>query len=277
MKYPRILHYPGSKWSMADWIIEHMPEHETYLEPFFGSGAVLFNKAPSKIETVNDLDGQVVNLFRVIRDRPEELAEKIRWTPYSRQEYYDSYETTGDELEDARRFLIRCWMARGAKTSDRTGWRHNIDVSHCPNKTVPKQWMEMPEKIVVIAQRLQGIQIEHQPAVKLIERYRRPDVLIYADPPYLMETRHGRMYRHEMTDNDHLELLDALDAHPGPVLLSGYAHPLYDERLQHWHRETKVVQAEGGRRRTEVLWINPVAINQMGQQTIFSLPGVQLG
>jgi len=120
MKYPRILHYPGSKWSMADWIIEYMPEHETYLEPFFGSGAVLFNKPSSKIETVNDLDGQVVNLFRVIRDRPEELAEKIRWTPYSRQEYYDSYETTGDELEDARRFLIRCWMARGAKTSDRT-------------------------------------------------------------------------------------------------------------------------------------------------------------
>ncbi|MDT3416152.1 DNA adenine methylase [Brevibacillus aydinogluensis] len=277
MKYPRILHYPGSKWSMADWIIEHMPEHETYLEPFFGSGAVLFNKAPSKIETVNDLDGQVVNLFRVIRDRPEELAKKIRWTPYSRQEYYESYELTGDELEDARRFLVRCWMARGAKTSDRTGWRHNIDVSHCPNKTVPKQWMEMPEKIVVIAQRLQGIQIEHQPAVKLIERYRRPDVLIYADPPYLMETRHGRMYRHEMTDDDHLELLDALDAHPGPVLLSGYAHPLYDERLKHWHRETKIVQAEGGRRRTEVLWINPVAMNQMGQQTIFSLPGVQLG
>jgi DNA adenine methylase len=277
MKYPRILHYPGSKWSMADWIIEHMPEHETYLEPFFGSGAVLFNKAPSKIETVNDLDGQVVNLFRVIRDRPEDLAEKIRWTPYSRQEYYDSYETTGDELEDARRFLVRCWMARGAKTSDRTGWRHNIDVSHCPNKTVPKQWMEMPEKIVVIAQRLQGIQIEHQPAVKLIERYRRPDVLIYADPPYLMETRHGRMYRHEMTDDDHLELLDSLDAHPGPVLLSGYAHPLYDERLKHWHRETKVVQAEGGKKRKEVLWINPVAVEPMGQQTIFSLPGVQLG
>lgn len=277
MKYPRILHYPGSKWSMADWIIEHMPEHETYLEPFFGSGAVLFNKAPSKIETVNDLDGQVVNLFRVIRDRPEELTEKIRWTPYSRQEYYDSYETTGDELEDARRFLVRCWMARGAKTSDRTGWRHNIDVSHCPNKTAPKQWMEMPEKIVVIAQRLQGIQIEHQPAVKLIERYRRPDVLIYADPPYLMETRHGRMYRHEMTDDDHLELLDSLDAHPGPVLLSGYAHPLYDERLKHWHRETKVVQAEGGKKRKEVLWINPVAVERMEQQTIFSLPGVQLG
>lgn len=135
----------------------------------------------------------------------------------------------------------------------------------------------MPEKIVVIAQRLQGIQIEHQPAVKLIERYRRPDVLIYADPPYLMETRHGRMYRHEMTDDDHLELLDALNAHPGPVLLSGYAHPLYDERLQHWHRETKVVQAEGGKRRTEVLWINPVAVERMGQQTIFSLPGVHLG
>jgi DNA adenine methylase len=260
MKYPRILHYPGSKWSM----VEHMPEHEKYLEPFFGSGAVLFNKPPSKIETVNDLDGQVVNLFRVIRDRPKELAEKIRWTPYSRQEYYESYEPTGDEIEDDRRFLIRCWMARGAKTSDRTGWRHIIDTN---GPSVTKSWAEVPEKILVVTEWLRYVQIDQQPALQLIERHRRPDVLIYADPPYILATRNNRMYRHEMNDDDHLELIDALDANPGPVLLSGYAHPLYDERLQYWRRETKVVQAEGGRRRTEVLWINPVAMGErMGQQ-----------
>lgn len=269
MKYPRILHYPGSKWSM----VEHMPEHEKYLEPFFGSGAVLFNKPPSKIETVNDLDGQVVNLFRVIRDRPKELAEKIRWTPYSRQEYYESYEPTGDEIEDARRFLIRCWMARGAKTSDRTGWRHIIDTN---GPSVTKSWAEVPEKILVVTERLRYVQIDQQPALQLIERHRRPDLLIYADPPYILATRNNRMYRHEMNDDDHLELIDALDANPGPVLLSGYAHPLYDELLQYWRRETKVVQAEGGKRRTEVLWINPVAMERMGQQTIFSLPGDEL-
>ncbi|MED4572628.1 DNA adenine methylase [Brevibacillus agri] len=274
MKVPRILHYPGSKWSMADWIIEHMPEHETYLEPFFGSGAVLFNKPPSKIETVNDLDGQVVNLFRVIRDRPEELAEKIRWTPYSRQEYYDSYEPTDDELEDARRFLIRCWMARGGKTSDRTGWRHIIDTN---GPSVTKSWAELPEKILAVTERLRYVQIEQQPALQLIERHRRSEVLICADPPYVLATRNNRMYKHEMTDADHLELLDALDAHPGPVLLSGYEHLLYDERLAHWYRETKFVQAEGGKRRKEVLWINPLAAQQVGQQTIFSLPGYSWG
>lgn len=88
---PRILHFPGSKWSMAEWITSHMPQHKTYLEPFFGSGAVFFNKAPSPLETINDIDGDVVNLFQVIRDRPHELAGMVEWTPYSREEYYSAY------------------------------------------------------------------------------------------------------------------------------------------------------------------------------------------
>ena len=92
---PRILHYPGSKWSLAPWIISHMPPHQTYLEPYFGSGAVFFSKEPSPLETINDLDGDVVNLFRVIRDRPDELARLVYWTPYSRQEYYNSYQSGG--------------------------------------------------------------------------------------------------------------------------------------------------------------------------------------
>ncbi|AOC91124.1 Site-specific DNA-methyltransferase (adenine-specific) [Bacillus amyloliquefaciens] len=92
MGFPRILHYPGSKWSMTDWIISHMPEHKTYVEPFFGSGALFFNKQPSTIETINDLDSSVVNLFKVIRDQPEELARLIEWTPLSREEYYASYD-----------------------------------------------------------------------------------------------------------------------------------------------------------------------------------------
>jgi len=268
MNAPRILHYAGSKWSMADWIIEHMPPHQTYLEPFFGSGAVFFNKPPSPLETINDIDGDVVNLFRMIRDRPDELARLVYWTPYSRKEYCASYDMDGaDELERARRFLVRCWMARGAKTSDRTGWRHIIDHS---GPSVVKAWNELPGKIAEIAERLKNVQLEQQPAIQLIQRYKRPDVLIYADPPYLLSTRSGRMYKHEMTDEDHAELLDVLDAHPGPVLLSGYANPLYDERLKHWHREEKQVLAEAGLVRTEVLWINPIAAEHAGRQlTLF--------
>lgn len=257
MAIPRILHYPGSKWSMASWIISHMPEHKTYLEPFFGSGAVFFNKGPSQIETINDLDSSVVNLFKVIRDCPTELADGIQWTPLSREEYYTSYEyETGNEIENARRFLVRCWQAIGAKTSDRTGWRSLIS-SNGPDTA--KEWGKLPEKILKVAERLKEAQIEHQPAAKLLERYKRKEVLVYADPPYIIETRTKRHYKHEMTIDDHVELLETLEQHPGPVLLSGYAHPVYDDRLKHWRRETMNVAAEAGAKRQEILWINPVA------------------
>ncbi|OPA77452.1 DNA methyltransferase [Paenibacillus selenitireducens] len=267
MTVPRILHYPGSKWNLAQWIIDHMPQHGTYLEPFFGSGAVFFNKPSSKIETVNDMDGDVVNLFKVIRDRADDLIREVEWTPYSREEYYASYEPDpeADELERARMFLVRCWMARGGKTSDRTGWKHNIDASKCPNSNMPIQWSRVPERISMVTDRLRGVQIEQQAAVDLIKRYNNKDVLIYADPPYILSTRSKRLYKHEMKDHDHIALLEVLDDHPGPVLLSGYAHELYDERLKHWTRETKSATAEMGRIRTEVLWINPVAAEQMGQ------------
>lgn len=259
MSIPRILHYPGSKWSMANWIINHMPDHKTYLEPFFGSGAVFFRKGKSTIETINDLDSSVVNLFRVIRDNPEELAYKIKFTPLSREEYYQSYEDpdpSKSDIEQARRFLVRCWQAIGAKTSDRTGWRSLIS-SNGPDTA--KEWDKLPDKILLVADRLKQAQIENQPAIKLIERYKRKEVLIYADPPYIIETRTKRHYKHEMAIEDHIELLDVLNDHPGPVLLSGYDHDLYNDKLPNWHKETMSVLAEAGAKRQEVLWINPVA------------------
>lgn len=266
---PRILHYPGSKWNMAEWIISHMPTHTTYLEPFFGSGAVLFNKTPSPLETINDLDGEVVNLFKVIRDKPEELAQKVYWTPYSREEYYNAHESDGEnDIERARLFLVRCWMARGGNTADRTGWKHNIDVLKSPNNKMPEQWAKVPDRIMAVTDRLKSVQIERQPALKLIERYKDSSVMIYADPPYLLSTRSNRLYRNEMTDSDHIDLLEALDAHPGPVLLSGYDHPMYNDRLKHWQREEKQATAEMGRTRTEVLWINTIAAEAAGQQVM---------
>ncbi|MBD1223269.1 DNA adenine methylase [Virgibacillus halodenitrificans] len=269
-KIPRILHYPGSKWSMANWIINHMPEHKTYLEPFFGSGAVFFNKTKSSIETINDLDSSVVNLFKVIRDDPETLAQAINFTPLSREEYYLSYEfEQGDEVEQARRFLVRCWQAIGAKTSDRTGWRSLI-ASNGPDTA--KEWGKLPAKILKVAERLKEAQIENQPAEKLIERYKREDVLIYADPPYILETRTKRHYKHEMTVEEHAYLLKQLDDHPGPVILSGYEHELYNELLTKWHKESMNVLAEAGAKRQEMLWINPIAAKKgYFQETLFSI------
>lgn len=130
---------------------------------------------------------------------------------------------------------------------------------------MPDQWRKVPDRIMAVTERLRDVQIEQQPALKLIERYKAPSVLIYAGPPYLLSTRSKRLYRHEMKDDDHIELLDALDAHPGPVILSGYDHPMYNGRLKHWQREEKQALAEMGRIRTEILWINPVAAEQAGQ------------
>ncbi|MBP1992529.1 DNA adenine methylase [Paenibacillus eucommiae] len=267
MGVPRILHYPGSKWSMAEWIIDHMPPHAVYLEPYFGSGAVLFNKQPSGLETINDIDGDVINLFKVIRDQPDQLAHGIHWTPYSRQEYLDSHKPSGNEIERARRFLVRCWQSIRVKTGSISGWkcRGTADDSYRV-----KQWNDLPTKIMDVAERLKDVQIENRPALQVITRYNRPDVLIYADPPYLMETRNGKIYDNEMTDADHIELIRTLQAHTGPVILSGYTHPLYESMLSDWTREEQKQIIENGSVRTEVIWINPVASGVMGRQmTLF--------
>lgn len=249
-----ILRYPGAKWRLADWIIEYMPPHDVYLEPFFGSGAVFFNKRPSQLETINDLNGDVVNLFRVLRDRPEELARLIELTPWSREEYLASYEPADGQLEQARRFMVRCWQAHGTRLGMRTGWRHDIQgrVGAAEYRT----WSRLPDEIQKIAARLKAVQIECQPAIELISRYAYPGVLIYADPPYPLSTRRGGLYTSEMTDDDHIALLEALKQHPGPALLSSYENDLYDEQLTGWSKVTKQAQAERGKVATEVLWMN---------------------
>lgn len=248
----RILNYPGSKWAMADFIISLMPPHTTYVEPYFGSGAVFFNKTKSKVETINDLDSRVVNFFKVCRDRPEELARAIELTPLSREEHELAYEPSDDPIEDARRFMVRSWQAIGGKTSDHTGWRSNID------KIGGKvgEWNQLDERILAVADRLKDAQIEHQPALQILDRYNRPGVLAYVDPPYLLSTRTKRHYAVEMTDADHEALLDTLVRFKGKVILSGYPSSMYDSYLCDWHKRYFEAHAEAGQRRQEVLWCN---------------------
>jgi DNA adenine methylase len=267
----RILNYVGSKWNMAKWIIQQMPEHDVYLEPFFGSGAVLFNKPPTKIETVNDIDGNIVNLFKVIREKPQELARLIEFTPYSREEYYQSFELLEQELSDierARVFLIRCWMARGGKTSERTGWRHNIDtvtINALPD------WNILPGVILEATRRLKNVQIENQNAIQLISRYNRENCLIYADPPYVIETRRQKYYAHEMNDEQHIKLLEVLKKHKGFVLLSGYNNEIYNDLLTNWTKLSKMVKTEAAQVKEEVLWMNPAVCESNHQLNIFEV------
>lgn len=248
-----ILKYPGAKNRLAAWICGYMPKHDVYLEPFAGSLAVLFNKQRCHIETVNDLDEEIVNFFKVLRDNNEELMEKIWLTPYSRKEYTGAYKQTEDAVEKARRFAVKCWMGFGCGNLYQNGFKSG-QQTQSPNPA--EIWAGLPKTIELAAERLKGVQIECLPAVELIKRYDTSNVFIYADPPYLHGTRKNYLYKHEMTDDEHAELLKALANHPGKVLLSGYDNELYNEILNGWNKVQKDTLAEGGRRRTETMWMN---------------------
>lgn len=261
-----VLKYPGAKWSIADWIIGFFPKHHSYLEPFFGSGGVFFKKAPSNIETVNDLDGDVVNLFQCIKSDPERLAHEVFFTPYSLQLYNATYDGTvpEDPFSRAAKFLIRCNMGHGFRIAGgRVGWKN--DICGRERAYAAKAWADLPDVIVEAGERLRGVQIESSPAAELIARFNSPDVLIYCDPPYVLSTRKGKraQYRYEMSDDDHMELLDVVKRHKGPVLISGYPSELYDSELSGWNKAYTTATDQLSQIKKEVLWMNFEPLDQM--------------
>ena len=264
-----ILKYPGAKWRLADWIIERMPPHIGYVEPFCGSGAVFFNKSKSRIETIADLDGSVVRFFKVCREKPEALAYALSLTPWSREEFLQSdfCDEQTDDVESARQFAVRCWQTFGARTHCKTGWRNTTarQMNHGPDN--PKMWKRLPAVVQQVADRLLDAQIENRPALEVIAHNDGSEVLIYADPPYVKDTRtlNGDQYRFEMTDADHEELLRVLLAHSGMVMLSGYDCEMYRDMLKGWRMESIRTKAERGVSRTECLWINPASAERVGQ------------
>lgn len=258
-----IMKYPGSKWSLADWIIRFFPEHHSYLEPFFGSGAVLFNKPRSHIETVNDLDGNIVNLFEWIKNDPEQLAYEIYYTPYARQVYGDAFSVVPkDSLKKAVNFYIRLNMGQGFRTTgEKTGWKN--DIQGRERSYASQDWCHLPEKIIQAAERLRGVQIENRPAVELIKKFNFKNVLIYCDPPYMLEARHGKQYRCEMDEKGHEELLKILLQHKGAVLISGYDTELYQDMLRGWKRRETISYSQVCSKKKEVLWMNFEPFGQM--------------
>lgn len=248
-----VLKYPGAKNRLAPWIVQYIPKHKVYLEPFAGSLAVLFHKPRCHIETVNDINEEVVNFFHMLRDFPEELERLLKYTPYSRVEYQKAFELTEDPMEKARRFCIRCWMGIGSGNLNKNGFR-NGQRENAPNPA--KAWAYLPDTVAEAAKRLRGVQIENLPALELISRYDSADVFIYADPPYLRQTRTQALYEYEMNEKEHISLIEKLLAHPGRVLISGYDNDLYNEMLSGWKKVSCETQAEHGSKRTEILWMN---------------------
>ena len=249
-----LLKSPGGKARIADWIIDHFPiNYKVYCEPFFGSGAVYFHLAPIPFETINDISGDVVNLFRVCRDFPDELARVIALTPFSREEYMNCYEQTEEPIERARRTLVRFHQSFATAARSKNSWR-NVQTSSGP--CVTKAWNALPVIIGEVACRLKNTQIENIDALELIRRYDSPDTLLYLDPPYPLSIREKNMYRHEMTDEQHIELLELVKKSKSKIILSSYDNELYNTALQGWETDTKSTIAQFGLQRTEKLYMN---------------------
>lgn len=277
-----LIRYHGAKWRLAPWIIRNFPPHRCYVEPFGGAAGVLLQKERVYAEVYNDLDGDIVNLFRVLRD-PEgsaRLIDLVNLTPYARDEFDDAYESHPDLVERARRTIVRASMGFGSAgaTKGTTGFR--IDTRRRYG-TAQQLWAEYPATLGPVIQRLTGVMIENRPALEVIRQHDAPDTLFFVDPPYLHETRYagarcGRYYAHEMSDEDHATLLRELRQVRGMVALSGYPSVLYDEALSDWARTTttsRISAARGTGVRTECLWLNPACVDALNHAGLFSAEG----
>ena len=253
MRYNQIMKYPGSKWKIAEWIVKHFPPHKVYCEPYFGSGGVFFTKQPSYIETINDLNGDVVNLFKVCRERPEELAAAIEMTPFARSEYVSCYEIIGDEIERARRTLVRYHQSFGTTNANRNSWK-NSQTGNSPR--CASVWKELPKIIIDVCGRLKDAQIENVNALTLIERYNDPQTLLYLDPPYLLGLRKRNMYACEMADSEHMQLLELITQSKSKIIISAYDNELYNDYLKNWYTDEKETTAQMGKHRKEKIYMN---------------------
>lgn len=273
MTVPRpALRWHGGKWLLAPWIIEHFPEHRVYVEPFGGAASVLMRKPRVYAEVYNDLDDEVVNLFAVLRsDRAADLIDSLRLTPFAKTEFEQSYQPTDDPLERARRLCIRSFMgfgSNGHNAANKTGFRANSNRS---GTTPAKDWLNYPDSLAAVAERLAGVIVEHKDAMAVMQQHDGDDVLHYVDPPYVWETRSPKMHRkgcyaHEMTAEQHEALLRGLRSLSGMVVLSGYPHATYDAILGDWMRVERKALADGAKERTEVLWINPLCSERLNAE-----------
>lgn len=256
----RVLKYPGSKWNIVGKMVELIPPHHSYVEPYFGSGALLFSKSYSDIETINDLDSDVTNLFRCIQRDSERLARLAMTTPFSREEYDRQFEISKgavciDSFERAVGFLIRCWQGYGFRTNGyKVGWKN--DVQGRESMYALWDWYHLPKWIIDIADRLKKVQIENRPALEVIERFNYDNVFMYLDPPYILGTRTGKQYKYEMTDGDHEELMQKVLKSKAKIMISGYESDMYNEYLAGWHKEYFQSCAEHSGSRQEVVWMN---------------------
>jgi DNA adenine methylase len=256
----------GGKFSHLDWLLPLLPACPCYCEPFAGSAAVLLNRCPASVETYNDIDGEVVNFFRTLRDNADELIRVISLTPFSREEYFTAvYGDTENvsAVERARRFYIRARQTRTglAQTASLGRWANCKNTSRSGMSGAVSRWLGGVDDLDVIAKRLLRVQIENRPAIDVITLYDAPETLFYCDPPYLHETRgDSNAYAYEMDEAQHREFAEVINNCRGFAAVSGYDHPIMDKLFEKrkWiksHEEAKPIHSTKNIRQ-EVLWTN---------------------
>ncbi len=271
----------GGKFAMAHRIMPFFPGHRTYTEAFGGAAGVMLRKPRVHEEIYNDLDEDIVTLFRVLQDPPSaaRLIELLRVTPFARLEFQISYEPHTDPIERARRLIIRSFMGFGSNAHSLTNRGHQStgfrSKSNRSGTTPAQDWWHFPDALEAVAERMRGVVIERRDAIEILQRHDTPSTLHYVDPPYVHETRSTfksgkQAYRHELDGGGHARLLATLRGLAGMVVLSGYATALYDDTLKDWRRIEIEAFADGARPRTEVLWLNPAcsaALDREGRTT----------
>lgn len=276
-----LVRWHGGKWKIAPWIVGHFPKHACYTEVFGGGASVLLRKPRARAELYNDLDQTIVALFRILRDpvAAEELIRLLHITPFARAEFDAAYERSDDPIEDARRTIVRSFMGYGSDGTSgvyKTGFRSTVTSTL---KLPATEWATYPTALRLVIERLAGVVIESRPALDLLQQMDAPHTLHYIDPPYLPSTRSQgnrrrgagyHVYEHELSEEDHVELLELLGRLQGMIVLSGYPSELYDRALLGWRRVTRKAYADGGRERVECIWTNPAAIAAIEHGPLFA-------
>lgn len=271
-----LMRYHGAKWRLAPWIISHFPQHHCYVEPFGGSAAVLISKEPSAREVYNDKNDEMVNLFNVIRCdvmRPQ-LLRLLTMTPYSRTEFEWAKEPSSHNrnghgeikagapaITEAHKLLVRAQMGFGSAGATRGNTGFRLDTART-GTSLQALWGELPEVVLMVTERLRNVIIENADAYHIIEQHDRSDTLFYLDPPYMLDTRTNKdsYGKFEMSESEHVRLLELTQKSKGMFVISGYDNELYNDTLAGWtksSRQTAISSRNGSGKRTEVLWISP--------------------
>jgi DNA adenine methylase len=277
-----VMRFHGGKFRLAPWVLSLLPPHRTYVEGFGGAASVLLQKPRSRAEIYNDLDFELVNIFRVLQDprTAEDLRRLASLTPFARAEFWRAYEPPAGPVDAAHKMIVRSFMGFGSASVTRThqtGFRSSSRRAGHGSPTPAADWSNWPNHVPLFVERLRGVCIENRDAVAVMAQHDSPSTLHYVDPPYVQSTRsslkqrngnRGHYYKHDMDDAGHRRLAEFLRSVTGMVVLSGYRSALYDELYGDWVRLDRHHRAYGGRARVESVWLNPACAERQTQQVL---------